>query len=281
MTRQPSSTQKITGIILAAAILVCSSVSVNAGKSLFVPSEKIHSIGEAMSKAGKGDTIWVENGVYNERIVMNPGVVLKARNLCKAVLDGGRRGTVVTMGRRCSLIGFEIRNGTFGVFTSGNGNNILLCRIVNNSQTGIINVRNLAKIEDNIIAFNDASGIQVWDVGVTSGSINHNTIAFNGNHGIAIGGRSSIIIENNAIVFNDKFGVTMDGASADWKISANNLFGNMSGFPRVPEGNFAIDPGFVSPRLTMDFRLAASAEGKELTLDREVSGARMFLNWNK
>ena len=124
--------------------------------------------------------------------------------------------------------GFEIKNRTIGIFSKDADNAIINCRIVKNWMTGIVCVRHLPKIEDNIIAFNRASGIQGWDVRATTGSINHNTIAFNANNGIALGGVSDIFIENNMIAFNERFGIKLSANSEKSPINRNNVFGNLT-----------------------------------------------------
>lgn len=70
------------------------------------------------------------------------------------------------MGNGSSIKGFEIKNGTIGVFSTAAGVKISQCRIVFNQQTGIMCVGNLPTIEDNVIVYNNGSGIQGWDVKV-------------------------------------------------------------------------------------------------------------------
>jgi hypothetical protein len=150
-----------------------------AGKSITVGTGSIPTIKLGLAKAGIGDTVWVEPGVYHENIMVNHGITLKSRMLYKAIIDGGKRGIAVTLARKTTISGFEIRNATIGVYAKSIGISISRCRIINNWQTGLICVRSLAKIEDNIIAFNGASGIQLYNVSASSGAINHNTIAYN------------------------------------------------------------------------------------------------------
>jgi nitrous oxidase accessory protein NosD len=247
-----------------------------AGKSIDVPSGKYKTITEAMVAVSSGDTIWVDPGVYHERVVVYPGVALKSRSLHKAVINGGQHGTVVTLGKRSSITGFDIRNGTIGVFSKSVGNAVSRCRIVYNWQTGVMCVRNLAKIEDNIIAFNGASGIQLYHVSVSTGTINHNTIAFNSNHGIAIGENSPAIIQNNIIAFNERFGVVLQGNSKDLRIVSNDIFGNIIGSPPIPPDNFSFDPGFASPRFQLDFAATSKSAANRKGVDNEILGARFF-----
>jgi nitrous oxidase accessory protein NosD len=230
------------------------------GKSITVGSGKISTIKQGLAKAGHGDTVWVEPGVYRENIMVNQGVTLKSRMLYKAVIDGGKHGIAVTLARKTTISGFEIRNATIGVYSKSIGISISRCRIVKNWQTGIICVRTLASIEDNIIAFNGASGIQIYNVSASSGVINHNTIAYNANHGIALGGNAPAPIENNIIAFNERFGIMVKGNRKGLRIESNDMYGNFFGSPGPPMKNFSINPEFGSPRMSLDF----SVKSKEL-----------------
>jgi hypothetical protein len=245
-----------------------------AGESLSVPSVGVKKIGEAMINAKAGDTVWVDNGVYRELVFVKAGVTLIARNSLKAVIDGKGKGTVVTLSANSSINGFEIRNGTIGVFSREAGNTIINCRIVKNWETGIIAVRHLPKIEDNIIAFNRASGIQCWDVRSTNTSINHNTIAFNSNNGIALGGSCDVIIENNMITFNERMGIKHSAQSVRTQMVKNNLFGNLQLAKNTPEGNFSFDPKFSSPRMSLDFKVVADQPCCMYGSDNKILGIR-------
>jgi hypothetical protein len=263
-----------TVALWACVACLASATAALAARSITVPSGKIKTIGQAMAKASNGDTVIVGPGVYSERVVVNPGVSLKAQILHKVVIDGGKYGTVVTLAKKSSISGFEIRNGAIGVFSKARGISVTQCRIVNNWQTGVMCVRNLARIEDNTIVFNGASGIQLYDVSATSGFINHNTIAYNGNHGIRVGGVSSAVIENNIIAFNARFGVSQDAKAKEVKVAANDLYCNVVGSPLIPPGNFSFDPGFEAPRLKLDFRTTSKEAENKKGLDNETIGAR-------
>jgi hypothetical protein len=246
-----------------------------AGESLSVPSVGVKKIGEAMINAKAGDTVWVENGVYRELVFVKAGVALIARNTFKAVIDGRGKGTVVTLSANASISGFEIRNGTIGVFSREAGNSISNCRIVKNWETGVMAVRHLPKIEDNIIAFNRASGIQCWDVRSTNASINHNTIAFNQNHGIALGGSCDLVIENNMITFNERMGIKNSTQSVRTQLVKNNLYGNLQLTKNAPAENFSFDPKFNSPRVNMDFKVVADQPCCMYGSDNKILGSRI------
>jgi nitrous oxidase accessory protein NosD len=258
---------------LSWSALFCMSVCVCAD-DISVPSVGIKTISQAMLSAKNGDTIWVSDGIYREHIFIKAGISLKARNSFKAIIDGGGKGTVVTLSVNSLIRGFEIRNGTIGIFSKDINNAIINCRIVKHWSTGIICVRHLPKIEDNIIAFNRASGIQGWDVRGITGSINHNTIAFNGNNGIALGGVSDVIIENNVIAFNERFAVKLSSNSEKSQLTKNNLFGNLIVPAKFSANNVAFDPKFTSPRAKFDFTVESKLPCCAFGSDNKVLGAR-------
>ena len=261
--------------IVAALTCAAGLLSMASAAVINVPSEA-KTISQAMVTARMGDTVRVSPGVYRENIILAPGVALVSNGLFEAKLDGKGRGTVVTMSKNSSISGFEVRNGTIGIFSSDLGNEITSCRIINNWMTGIITVRHLPKIQDNIIAFNRASGIQGWDVRSTAATVNHNSIAYNGNHGIAIGGSSEFIIENNVIAFNEKFGLKILEGPEKIQVSSNNFWRNLfqPGKP-LPDNNFAFDPAFIAPRSGLNFKPDPGQCCKSKGTDDENLGARL------
>jgi parallel beta-helix repeat protein len=260
---------------LSVIAIICLAVQSIQASSIEVPSREAQTISLAMIRAKVGDTVWVANGVFHEHVFIKSGVSLVAHTMFKARIDGSGKGTVITLSKNCLLRGFEITNGTIGIFSNSTGNVIERCRIVNNWQTGVILVRHMPKLQDNIIAFNRASGIQGWDVRSTMASINHNTISFNQNHGIAIGGKSNVIIENNVIAYNERFGIKISDESKGSDISKNNLYRNLSTGKSIPEGNFSFDPAFIAPRTTMNFKPDPKYCCKIKGSDNENLGARL------
>jgi len=244
-------------------------------KVIVVPSEGVRNIGQAMAAAKPGDTVKVMDGAYREAVFVAPGVVFVANAPFKAALDGGGRGTVVTMGNGSVISGFEIRKGTIGVFSSSGQAVIRQCRITNNIQSGIMCVGALPKIEDNFIVYNKGSGIQGWDVRTTSGSINHNTIAFNSNHGVALGGNTSITVENNIIAFNDQFGVKPGDEAVRVELANNNFYQNAKISSALPSDNISIDPLFTDAK-RFNFNLLKESQCIGMGTDNQNLGARIL-----
>jgi hypothetical protein len=228
----------------------------------------------AMITAKKGDTVLVDPGTYSEHIYVAPDVNLVSRLVFKAVIDGKGKGTVVTLGNNASLSGFEIRNGTIGVFSTASGVLVTRCRISYNQQTGIMCVGNLPKIEDNIVVYNQGSGIQGWDVRTTTSTVNHNTIAYNGNHGLSLGGNSSIVLENNIIAFNNQFGIKPSEETVHIQMINNNFYQNARFTDVLPSDNFAFNPMFIdAPKL--NFTLDKNSRCIGRASDNQDIGSRV------
>ncbi len=244
-----------------------------AGISITVPSEGIKTITQALAKAKPGDTVRVTPGVYREHLELMSGVTLISTELFKAVIDGAGRKDVVTISYNCTIIGFEIANGNVGVVSRGPGNSIQKCRICKNKSSGILCTGNLPEIVNNVVVFNQGSGIQVIDVASAVSSINHNTIAYNGNNGIIYSGTGGITVENNIIVSNAGQSIkTQDTDKV--KITHNILFGNRDFKLVIPENNFAFDPLFTAPkRKAMDFSLQKDSQAINKGNDTRNLGA--------
>ncbi len=231
-------------------------------------------ISAALSSVNKNDTVLVDPGYYKEHLFIPASVVLLSKTAFKAVIDGNGRGTIITLGTSSTVCGFEIRNGTIGVFSTSSNSTVSQCRIVFNQQSGIMCVGNLPRIEDNVIAYNRGSGIQGWDVRSTAASINHNTIAYNSNHGISIGGTSSIIVENNLIAFNSMFGLKPSNETVRVLMVNNSFFQNEQFSNVLPSDNFSFDPMFKDP-IHLDFSLNKESRCIGRSTDNQDLGARL------
>jgi hypothetical protein len=256
------------GLAMAAALpALC-------GQIINVPAKGIPSIQAAMIAARAGDTVLVANGVYKEKVSVKSGVFLKAQSLFGATVDGGSKGIVVILGGDAGICGLEIRNGTIGVLSRSIGNSIVKCRITGNHETGLSCAGRLPRIQDNLIVFNNGSGIQGWDVIASNDVIDHNTIAYNTNNGIALGGQSSVIIENNIIAFNERYGIKADESV---KMAANNndFFQNGSMQNGDSDNNLKLDPKFSEPRAKMDFSLQQDSPLLPVQIKTGEIGARL------
>lgn len=235
----------------------------------------VKSLAQALLQAQRGDTIVVDNGVYVLHIELTPGVTLIAKNRFGAILDGGGRGVVVVLGSDNLVAGFEIRNGTIGLYSNGASNTIRSCRIVCNWQTGIVAVRTLPRIQDNLIVFNRASGIQCWDVqALDSAAILNNTIAFNRAHGVSLGGRCRLLLQNNIIAFNGRLGLKVAAQAKQISAVSNNFYCNRAQSGGALKGNYSFDPSFMAPRIRYDFSSSSKASRITVGSDKRDLGAQ-------
>jgi hypothetical protein len=271
--KRASSMKSIIHYTLSGCVVLALYAPCFAGQVVTVPSADAATIALAMIKAKAFDTVLVANGVYTGPVLVKADVVFKSQSQFGAVLDGGGKGAAVTLGGNATVCGFEIRNGAIGVSSSRPGNAIVKCRITQNRQSGIICVGDVPLIQDNLIVFNKGSGIQGWNLTSTSASINHNTIAYNLNNGIALGGTSNAIIEKNIIAFNESAGVkTMEQVRTS--MAGNNFYKNGIMPSSLPPNNFAADPKFTAPKDKLDFSLQADSPLKSLLSNNEEIGAR-------
>lgn len=243
------------------------------GTTLKVGPGGPHTISKAMAKVKKGDTVIVEKGKYRESIALNPGVTIISEKTFGAEIIGGNAKKAVSLSSDCTIRGFKVTGAMIGIYSAGKSNEIVECKITANSQSGIMCVGNLPKIYNNIIAYNKGSGIQGWDVRSTIFSINHNTIAYNGNHAVSLGGNSSIILENNILAFNEKMGLKTE-PQVKVTMKKNCFFGNTEVFESFPSDNFSFDPQFKAPR-KMDFSLSKDSRCRNMGTDNEDIGARV------
>jgi hypothetical protein len=243
-----------------------------AASSIPVPSQQNKTIQQALAFAKKGDTVLVAPGKYRGSLTVPSGVTVACREIFKAEVTVSGAEKAVSLTNGSSITGFDISGGIIGVYSGAPGNSISMCRIHGNSKTGIMCVGHLPKIEDNIIAFNGASGIQGWDVRSTIASVNHNSICYNGNNGVAVGGNSSISIENCIISFNEKIGVKAD-PGVKVTMRRNCFFGNSDIVESFPADNFSYDPLFVSAR-KLDFLLSTDSPCRNMGNDNQNIGMR-------
>lgn len=242
-------------------------------KTLIVPSSEYPSIGHAMITAKPEDTVMVEDGIYREAVTVSPGVVLIARNRLKTRIVGKGKKRTVQLGTESAVVGMDIQGGTIGVYSEVANASLQYCRIRNCSQSGVVCIGDLPLIEDNVIVFNESSGIQCWDARSTTAGINHNTISHNRNHGISIGGVSDVLVENNIISYNKRAGVKV-AETARARFKKNSLWENAEIVKVLPEGTDLMDPVFVAPR-KYDFRLSDKSRCRNQGTDNDDLGARI------
>jgi nitrous oxidase accessory protein len=94
--------------LLLAALLGGAALPLARADAQVAPSEPAGSLHQRIEEAAPGDTIFIDGGVFNERIVIDKAVSLIGRNW--PVIDGGGQGDVVTIAADgATLSGFVVR----------------------------------------------------------------------------------------------------------------------------------------------------------------------------
>ena len=77
------------------AILINSTVKAEP-KMIVVPDDFV-TVQEAIDNAVAGDTIFVKNGVYNERLIIEKSIILVGENTKNTIIEGNRAQPVITV----------------------------------------------------------------------------------------------------------------------------------------------------------------------------------------
>jgi len=164
------------------------------------------SIQEAIdaSETSNGHTIFVEEGIYYEHVVVNKSLSLIGENSSNTVIDGGRIGKVVTItANNTKISGFKIQRAGFTPWGSDSG-------VYLESSNNVIT--------DNIVTNNDD-----WGIWLNSSSSN-NTIT---NNNITDNWRGCMLMNtsDNNLVGNNITNHGQDGICL-WNSFNNTIFGN-------------------------------------------------------
>jgi parallel beta-helix repeat protein len=213
-----------------------------------------HTIQEAISAASSGDTIFVRNGTYFERVRVNKALRLVGEDRSAVVIDGNGMTPLTITANNASVSGFTVRGGTqlsqSGIFVEracycsitnnnakdnnwgihlmdGADNNIVSGNIVTNNQVGIyLNYASGNNVSGNNITGNFVRGISLFGGGSFSNSIFGNNIT-NSIYGIWLDHVLDNCFWGNNIR-NNELGIF--GRSADRnRINGNNITANTIG----------------------------------------------------
>ena len=258
---------------LCLSVLVFGATIPLVAATLKVPQD-FSTITKALARAKRGDTVLVADGAYQGHLKLSSGIALVAEHAHHATIDGKSGKSAVTLKTGTTLSGFTVTGGRIGVYAEGADITIRGCKIQGNLLSGISCVGQLPAITDNVIVHNAGSGIQGWDARMAAHAISHNTIAFNGNHGIALGGNSDVTAENNIIANNTQYGCKSDVPSK-LTLKYNCFFMNVDLMATQPEGSISIDPQFTAP-IVFNFRLNEDSGCRNTASDGSDLGARIF-----
>jgi OmpA-OmpF porin, OOP family len=220
-----------------------------AGRKIVVPRD-FPTIHIALGEADAGDTIFVSKGTYNENIAMNDNVVLEGEDMLTTIIDGKRRGPVVTGADGAVLRNFTIRNGLTGILCKNTRPLIERNFIVDNKGAGIHALISLPDVSNNIIYRNEWTGIFLESARSTRTSIDHNVILENGYCGIFCAHRTEVLVRNNILTANKQYGVFVSPGSKKTRIINNNFYNNrlpFNGDAVVQQTNIQKAPAFISP----------------------------------
>ena len=208
------------------------------GIVLKVPAE-FDTIQKAIDMAMAGDVVEVAAGEYRENLVMKNGVSVIGERAETTILDGDKKGNVVTFkdlndgetrlenfsikNAQESLSGVLVENSSpiinrniifsndYDIYIKGHSSPIVQRNVLEQSKVGV-QIFNLDKVEDsnpsiadNLIYANK-KGINLYN---SKASIDHNTVSFNGSYDFEAGAtfgiylaKSGAVITNNIITDN-------------------------------------------------------------------------------
>lgn len=218
-----------------------------AGKKITVPTD-YRTVQKAINEVEDGDTVFVLNGTYKEKIVMADNMVLLGENTDRTILKGNQVDPVVRAANKSILKNFTIKQGGIGVL-SENTNMLIQNNIIRgNKKSGIQCLISLPHIQNNIIIDNDWSGIFCELIAFgTQTAIEHNIIADNKNSGIHLSNKSGVLIQNNIFFRNGQYGIFVSDDSRRSRIIYNDLYQNRRAFNEgaiIDATNISKDPEF-------------------------------------
>ena len=170
------------------------------------------------SQTLNGHTIFVDESIYYENIVISKAITLVGANQESTIIDGKGNGVVVLIAaNNVHLTNMNIKNRNFGIGISG-------------SSTANVSVENFT--------INNV-GTGIWFDLSSSVSISHNTVSNATVMGIVGYASSNVTIENNLVYTAGLVGIHLDGNSIENKIVNNTVTNSLEGIEiEKSAGNF-------------------------------------------
>ena len=228
--------------ILAILFIFTSAVS---AEVVAVPSSG-SALNKALARSTSGDTLKLAAGTYRGRFIIPPGVTLTSDSLLQAKIKANGRDRAIILTNSTTISGVDVSGAKIGVYSGGLDNTIEKCRIHHNEQSGISAVGYNIQISDNIIYHNGGSGIQMWNIPEKEVTVEHNTIVFNKNHGLSVGGEATLHFLNNIVAFNSRLTIKAEPKVIilqEFNVYYFNAEINMA----LPDNNFSFNPMFYAP----------------------------------
>jgi len=193
---------------------------------IWVPSDNYPTIQGAINNAKEGDTVFVRNGTYFERVVIDKSLSLVGENKYETILDGGRTETIVIVTANNVVISnITVQNGEFGVWLRGSRNNILADNVFTNNSEGIHLWGSSSNVLTGNVASNNWAGIHL--LGSSSNVLTGN-VASNNWYGTYLDDSSLNTLVDN-VVFSNNDGVRLYHSDNNF-LSGNTALNNSCGF---------------------------------------------------
>ncbi len=162
-------------------------------------------IQSAVDNAGNNDTVYVYNGTYYEKLIIDKSINLIGSEKNSTIIDGnGNLYVIFIKSSWVNISHFTIQNGTMGTYASDL--NYSFNEITNN------------------IFINNSEGIRLYYS--YNNKITDNIFKYHGYHGVILHNSSNNSLMTNAFIDNYK-AVTFSGRSYYNIISGNNLSDNI------------------------------------------------------
>ncbi|MBN2035811.1 MAG: right-handed parallel beta-helix repeat-containing protein, partial [Chitinispirillaceae bacterium] len=232
--------------ILLSCVLAAMAFNLHAGKTITVPKDA-KSIEAGLELAQEGDTVFVLNGVYKEKIVLKEKVALIGESVAGTVIRGKGRGALVRGADRAVLRNFTIENGGKGILCENVTMTIEHNCVCGNRSSGIHCLVTLPMIRNNVVFRNRETGIFCETVRSLKTLIEHNVVGENGYCGILLAGNSEVLVQNNVFSRNKQFGIWVNEGARRSRIVHNDFYmnrNNYNNYAQVDRSNLGIDPGY-------------------------------------
>ena len=168
-------------------------------------------ISAAITAAVAGDTIYVYNGTYNEKVIVDKRLTLIGENRDNVIVNGGGTGNVFYINTpitNVNISSFTITNGYYGIQIYKSSNNTITnCNAYKNTYYGIyLSTTSKNNVITNCNAYNNSQyGIYSYSSSNNNNITNCN--AYNNNYGIYFSGSSDNIIINCNVYNNQQYGI--------------------------------------------------------------------------
>jgi len=186
--------------------------SVTVSSGIITVPDDYPTIQEAINAANEGDTIFVEEGIYYENVVMNKSISLIGENKNTTIIDGNRKAMCIHVtANNVTVSGFTIRKGSYHPHPFGGiriyhstGNNISNNFITDHHVAGVF----LSKSNSNIVSRNVITNISehisypggaIYLDSSSDNKITENTIKNATWYGIGMDNSSRNIINGNTM----------------------------------------------------------------------------------